>query len=70
MLAELKSGIAELDRAAEARDGDLAGMVARVNRAFGALCLILEEDRPGTVARLLAAFQDAVDEPVEGTASG
>ncbi len=69
MLAELKSGIAELDRAARAargRDDDLAGMVAGVNRALGAVCRILEEERPGTAARLLAALEEAADEPVEG----
>ena len=58
MLAELKSGVAELERASRAakgRDDDLAGMVAGVNRALGAVCRILEEDRPGTAARLLAA---------------
>ena len=69
MLAELKSGIAELDRAAraaEGRDDDLAGMVAGVNRALGAVCRVLEEDRPGTAARLLAALEEAADEPVEG----
>ena len=69
MLAELKGGIAELDRAARAakgRDDDLAGMVAGVNRALGALCRVLEEDRPGTAARLLAAIEEAAAEPVEG----
>ena len=69
MLAELKGGIAELDRAARAargRDDDLAGMVAALNRALGAVCRILEEDRPGTAARLLAAIEEAADEPVEG----
>ena len=69
MLAELKSGVAELERAARAakgRDDDLAGMVAGVNRALGAVCRILEEDRPGTAARLLAALEEAADDPVEG----
>ena len=69
MLAELKGGIAELDRAARAakgRDDDLAGMVAALNRALGAVCRIMEEERPGTAARLLAALEEAADEPVEG----
>ena len=44
---------------------DLAGMVAGLNRAFGALCRVLEEDRPGTAARLLAALEEAEDDPVE-----
>ena len=50
MLAELRTSLADLERAAraaEGRDDDLAGMVAGVNRAFGALCRVLEEDRPG-----------------------
>ena len=69
MLAELKSGLAELERAAQAaegRDEDLAGMVAGLNRTLGALCRVLEEERPGTAARLLAALDDAVDDPVDG----
>ena len=69
MLAELKSGLTELDRAARAgrgRDEDLAGMVAGLNRALGALCRVLEEERPGTAARLLAAIDEATDDPVEG----
>ena len=69
MLAELKSGITELDRAARAargRDEDLAGMVAGLNRALGALCRVLEDERPGTAARLLAAIDEATDDPVEG----
>ena len=40
MLADLKTRLADLDRAvqaAEGRDDDLAGMVAGLNRAFGAL---------------------------------
>ena len=40
-------------------------MVAGLNQAFGALCRVLEEDRPGTAARLLAAFEEAEDDPVE-----
>ena len=69
MLAELKSGLAELDRAAraaEGRDDDLAGMVAGLNRTLGALVRVLEEERPGTAARLLAALDEAADEPVDG----
>ena len=69
MLVELKSRVADLERAARAskgRDDDLAGMVAGVNRALGAVCQILEEDRPGTAARLLAALEEAAEEPVEG----
>ena len=49
MLAELKRELAELDRAAQAargRDEDLAGMVAGLNRALGALFRVLEEERP------------------------
>ena len=68
MLAELKTRLGDLERAAhaaEGRDEDLAGMVAGLNRAFGALCRVLEEDRPGTAARLLAALEEAEDDPVE-----
>ena len=68
MLADLKTRLADLERAAraaEGRDDDLAGMVAGLNRAFGALCRVLEEERPGTAARLLAAMEEAEDEPVE-----
>ena len=68
-MAELKNGVADLERAAGAsrgRDDDLAGMVAGVNRALGAVCRILEEDRPGTAARLLAALEEEAEEPVEG----
>ena len=68
MLADLKTRLAELERAAQAakgRDDDLAGMVAGLNRAFGALCRVLEEERPGTAARLLAALEETEDEPVE-----
>ena len=68
MLADLKTGLADLERAAraaEGRDDDLAGMVAGLNRALGALCRVLEEDRPGTAARLLAALDEAEDDPVE-----
>ena len=36
-----------------------------LNRAFGALCLVLEEERPGTAARLLAALEEAADDPAE-----
>ena len=36
-----------------------------LNRAFGALCRVLEEDRPGTAARLLAALEEAADDPEE-----
>ena len=66
MLVELKTRLADLERAAraaEGRDEDLAGMVAGLNRAFGALCRVLEEDRPGTAARLLAALEEAADGP-------
>ena len=68
MLAELKSGLVDLERAAraaEGRDDDLAGMVAGLNRAFGVLCRVLEEERPGTAARLLAALEEAADDPEE-----
>ena len=68
MLADLKTRLADLERAAqsaEGRDDDLAGMVAGLNRAFGALCRILEEERPGTAARLLAAIEEAEADPVE-----
>ena len=69
MLADLKARLAELERAAQAaegRDDDLAGMVAGLNRAFGALCRVLENERPGTAARLLAAIDEAEADPVEG----
>ena len=69
MLAELKTRLADLERAAraaEGRDDDLAGMVAGLNRAFGALCRVLEEERPGTAARLLAALDEAETDVVEG----
>ena len=68
MLTDLKTRLAELERAAraaEGRDDDLAGMVAGLNRAFGALCRVLEEERPGTAARLLAAIEEAEGDPVE-----
>ena len=68
MLSELKTRLADLERAAraaEGRDEDLAGMVAGLNRAFGALCRVVEEDRPGTAARLLAALEEAADDPEE-----
>ena len=68
MLADLKTRLDDLERAAhaaEGRDDDLAGMVAGLNRALGAVCRILEEDRPGTAARLLAAIDEAADDPVE-----
>ena len=68
MLADLKTRLADLERAAQAaegRDDDLAGMVAGLNRAFGALCRVLEEERPGTAARLLAAIDEAEADPVE-----
>ena len=68
MLWELKTRLADLERAARAakgRDDDLAGMVAGLNRAFGALCRVLGEERPGTAARLLAALEEAQDDPVE-----
>ena len=68
MLSELKTRLADLERAARAaerRDEDLAGMVAGLNRAFGALCRVLEEDRPGTAARLLAVLEEAADDPEE-----
>ena len=50
---------------AEGRDEDLPGMVAGLNRALAALCKVLEEDRPGTAAQLLAALEEAEDDPVE-----
>jgi len=68
MLADLKTRLADLERAArsaQGRDDDLAGMVAGLNRAFGALCRVLEEERPGTAARLLAAIDEAEEDPVE-----
>ena len=68
-LADLKAGLADLERAAraaEGRDDDLAGMVAGLNRAFGALCQVLEEERPGTAARVLAALEEAEDDSVAG----
>jgi len=68
MLSDLKTRLADLERAAqsaEGRDDDLAGMVAGLNRAFGALCRVLEEERPGTAARLLAAIEEAEADPVE-----
>ena len=68
MLGELKTRLADLERAAraaEGRDEDLAGMVAGLNRAFGALCRVLEGDRPGTAARLLAALEEVADDPEE-----
>ena len=68
MLADLNTRLADLERAArsaQGRDDDLAGMVAGLNRAFGALCRVLEEERPGTAARLLAAIDEAEDDPVE-----
>ena len=40
-------------------------MVGGVNRAFGALCRVLEEERPGTAARLLAALEEAANDPEE-----
>ena len=69
MPADLKTRLADLERAAQAsedRDDDLAGMVAGLNRAFGALCRVLDEERPGTAARLLAAIDEAGADPVEG----
>ena len=69
MLADLKTRLADLERAAQAaegRDDDLAGMVAGLNRAFGALCRVLEDERPGTAARLLAALDEADADPVDG----
>ena len=69
MPADLKDRLADLERAAQAaedRDDDLAGMVAGLNRTLGALCRILEEERPGTAARLLAALEEAEADPVEG----
>ena len=69
MLADLKNQLADLERAAQAaegRDDDLTGMVAGLNRAFGALCRVLEEERPGTAVRLLAALDEAEADPVEG----
>ena len=68
-LADLKARLADLERAAraaEGRDDDLAGMVAGLNRAFGALCQVIEEERPGTAARVLAALEAVEDDPVEG----
>ncbi len=69
MLGELKGELAELDRAAQAakgRDENLAGMVAGLNRALGALFRVLEEERPGTAARLLAAIDEAARDPGGG----
>ena len=69
MLGELKGRLGELERAglaARSRDDDLAGMVAGVNRVLGALCRILEEERPGTAARLLVAIEEAANDPVDG----
>ena len=69
MLADLKTRLTELERAAQAaegRDDDLTGMVAGLNRAFGALCLVLEEERPGRAARLLATLDEAEADPVQG----
>ena len=40
-------------------------MVAGLNRALGALRKVLEEERPGTAARLLAALEEAADDPEE-----
>ena len=40
-------------------------MVTGLTRALGAVCRVLEEDRPGTAARLLAALDEAADDPVE-----
>ena len=68
-LADLKARLADLERAAQAaegRDDDLAGMVAGLNRAFGALCQVIEEERPGTAARVLAALEEAEDDAVQG----
>ncbi len=69
MPADLKTRLADLERAAQAaegRDDDLAGMVAGLNRAFGALCRVLEEERPGTAERLLDALDEAEADPVQG----
>ena len=40
-------------------------MVAGLNRAVGALCRVLEEERPGTAAGLLAAVEEAEADPAE-----
>ena len=69
MLADMKTRLADLERAAQAaesRDDDLTGTVAALSRAFGVLCQVLEEERPGSAARLLAALEDVEDEPVKG----
>ncbi len=69
MLADLKNRLADLERAAQAaegRDDELAGMVAGLNRAFGALCRVLEEERPGRAVRLLATLDEAEADPVQG----
>ena len=73
MLADLKAQLTDLGRAAraaEGRDDDFAGMVAGLNRTFGALWRVLEEERPGSAARLLATLDEAKADPVEGTATG
>ena len=70
MLAELKSRVVDLERAAKAaegRDDDLIGMVAALSRTVGVICRVLEEDRPGTAGRLLAGLDVLVDQPVEGS---
>ena len=68
MLAGIKTRLSDLERAGHAAEGwdeDLAGMVAGLNRTLGALCKVMEEERPGTAARLLAALDEAMDDPVE-----
>ena len=73
MLAELKGRVVDLERAASAahgRDDDLAGMVAGLSRTVGCICRVLEEERPGTAGRLLAALDDVADEPLDGFREG
>ena len=68
MVADLKARLADLERAAraaEGRDDDLAGMVAGLSRAVGALCRMLKQERPGTAVRLLAALDETEGDPVE-----
>ena len=37
---------------------------------MGAVCRLLEEEGPGTAARLLAALEEAKDDPIDGPAPG
>ena len=70
MLGELKTRLADLERAAraaEGRDEDLAGMVAGLNRAFGALCRVLSKrTAPAPRRDCWRALEDAADDPEEG----